>query len=326
MFRLGVIGVGGHALDSHLIAGSQSFRLTNVFDPNHDRVLTVIKRLGLEDVTTHDTLASFLKHAKVDAILIASPDQFHATQLLEVVKTTRGPVLVEKPLGITFRDIWRVRKALRIAKRRGVTISSCHPRREDPPYQWIKEHLAEFTARFGVLKHVELDFSYPEPSAGWKTSGRSLLLDHFPHEIDFIRWLLGDRAFSAQRLKDSPVEYTVSGTLAGGVTFLCNGTRTLERREPRGIFPETVELRFERGTVTLNTYTGRALIYDHEVQEYSFVAGAKTDYDSRFWSIMLNFGAVVADTQECYLKPEDLTVNTRASIILARRGKFRYTP
>ncbi len=104
---------------------------------------------------------------------------------------------------------------------------SCHPRREDLPYGWVKDNFGDMVKHFGALEHVELDFSYHTPHASWKAA-RSLLLDHFLHEIDFLLWIVGNLPFEAQRMIDGFDRYTVAGKVGQSITFLFNGSRRLK--------------------------------------------------------------------------------------------------
>jgi predicted dehydrogenase len=160
-----------------------------------------------------------------------------------------------------------------------------------------------------------MDFSYHIPAAEWKHT-RSLLLDHYPHEIDFLRFLLGDMPTEVWKLHDAYDLYSVVGKM-GGVTFNCMGTRRLDRRA----FPEEIRLRFDRGSCAINTETGVATLADHEHNSTTLEVAGKTDYTLRVEGVMQDFRRLV-DGQGSTLTLTDLEVNTASAIALAARGYY----
>ncbi|HJP81470.1 MAG TPA: Gfo/Idh/MocA family oxidoreductase [Candidatus Saccharimonadales bacterium] len=316
---VGVAGVGGHVLDSHVIPGAQfGIDVVGVYDPSPIGIerLKEVTTFRPEVYTTFDALIS----SPIDALLITSRDDVHAAQLLAAVKAGVRVIMCDKPLAVNRQDLQLVREAFKIAQRGRQVILSCHPRRETPnlPYGWARENLTRLVRDFGALMHVELDFSYPSPTAGWKKD-RSLLLDHFPHEIDFLVWLIGNKELSANRYVDLYDRYVVTGML-GVVTFTCIGTRRLGRKT----YPEIITLRFERGTCTINTKTGAVIRYDHESQAQTALAISPTDYEARSHIIAKDLIAAVRSgyTVERAKRAEELLHIAASSVVLASEGQY----
>jgi predicted dehydrogenase len=234
----GVIGCGEHAIRGHITPSiGTGLKLLGAYDPdpaNAERVVDMFPHQAI----SFSSFEGLLNASAIQAVMIMSPDRFHPEQLQEAVFAGKH-VLVDKPLAIHDSGMSIVRHALREAVRRKLVVSSCHPRRFDPPYATLKNLALDLSYEFGGLLSVYLDFSYHKPEADWKQS-RSLLLDHFPHEIDYLHYLLGFAPFRAYRLADGPDHYTVAGVRNGGLTFFFSGTRRLENRT----YPEEIHLRF----------------------------------------------------------------------------------
>lgn len=319
--RLAVAGCAGHGLLTHIFPGmSLGFKVVAVFDPSSDNIEAMRDATGFNP-TVFTTFEEMVASPNVDAVLITSPDKFHPDQLLAAVKAGK-PVLCDKPWASDQAGLQKVRHALDIAEARDIAVLSCHPRREisPMPYGWVKANFEMLTKRFGDLVHVELDFSYHAPSEEWKLN-RSLLLDHFTHEIDFLLWLVGNVRFEAYRLVDSHDRYTVAGKIADDVTFLFNGTRRLANKT----YPETIHLRFDRGSCTVNTKTGEVILRDHENEELDTWAISPIDYDARSAIVMTGFAEAIASGAD----PEEMQhlfeVN-RSAVVLAGRTGIYHSP
>lgn len=77
-----------------LIVKSNSSELIGIVAPKNDSNLTVIESLGL---IRFDTLQNAFDQLEVDAVIIASPNEFHFDQTMCCLEN-KTPVLVEKPL------------------------------------------------------------------------------------------------------------------------------------------------------------------------------------------------------------------------------------
>ena len=314
MKRLLVSGCGGHGIAHIQAAQPAGFVLCGVFDPMPARMEEAIETGGNPNAIAFGSMDALLE-SKADALVITSLDELHADQMLGAVE--RGiPVLVDKPLAVDRAQMATVRQALRLAGRNNVVVTSCLPRRFDPPYAWVAANLQRLVARFGELIRIELDFSYHAPTAEWKFA-RSLLKDHFTHEVDYLRLLMGGCTVSARTINDSHDKYCVAGQLDDTVAFVCSGTRMLERRD----FPEEIRLRFAHGSYTANTETGVATLHDHELQMYGYEIAGKTDHTRRIEGVMKDFSRMI-DGEPGALTPIDLEINTDITVMLSTLGVF----
>lgn len=316
--RLAVAGCGGHSMQSHIVPGIPlGFVVSAVFDPS-DQNITTLRRQTDFDPQVFTNFEEMVNQPDIDAVLITSPDKYHPQQLLSTVNAGK-PVLCDKPLASTSEDLRVVVEALTRARSLGQVVHSCHPRHETPdqPYGWVKANLEELVSHFGSLVHIELDFSYHAPVKSWKMQ-RSLLIDHFSHEIDFVLWILGDVSFEAWRLADSYDRYCVAGRASGDVSFLFTGTRRLASKT----YPETITLRFDRGTCVANTKTGVITYRNHETEELVVSTVSSTNYDARSQIIMSGFAAAIGTSPDPALSDRLWQVNASA-VMLFEEGHYR---
>ncbi|MDR2902465.1 MAG: Gfo/Idh/MocA family oxidoreductase, partial [Lactobacillales bacterium] len=132
--RIGFCGLGDHMMKSHVesLLKNPDVLLVGAFDPNPDSVYfkTIRNELGVSDFK-HFSYEDLWKNT--DAVMIGSPDRFHAAQLLDAV-TNGKHVLCEKPLCASPAELETVEKALELGQKKNLIVTSCHPRRFDPPY------------------------------------------------------------------------------------------------------------------------------------------------------------------------------------------------
>jgi predicted dehydrogenase len=309
---VGVVGLGDHALRSHVqhLAGAGA-ALVGVFDP--DTEATAVFR-GTS-VAIHPSLASLLADPLVEAVIICSPDRFHADSLAEAVAAGKH-VLVEKPAAAERDDLPALQLTLHAAKRNSLVVSSCHPRRFDPPFVSLKDRLEYFRTQLGEPLNVSFDFFYHRPSKAGLHHG--LLIDHINHEIDLVNWMFGYSEFRATKLFDSELRYSACGVRDDGITFVFSGSRHLDRR----VYAEAMEVRFERGLVRLDAEAGKLLVHDYDADATYVDLCEATNYESRFQELNDDFFTAIRNSGKPYLSAQDIIVNTETGIFLTEDGVY----
>lgn len=317
--QYGVLGCGEHALQSHAIPNQEiaELELTTACDLSQSQIDCFVDKLGDNTIQTYTDRQAFLGQP-IGAVLIGTPDSCHFDDLAAAVDAGKH-VFVEKPLVVKPDEIKRLPEVLQQASANGLTVSSCHPRRYDPPFMWLKDQLPDFRSNFGEPLQLRFDFSYHKPMRAWKHD-RGLLLDHANHEIDLAHYLFGPSSFTATRLSDSYDRYQVAGIRDDGISFDFSGTRRLNNRT----YPEWATIRFETGQITIDTHEGFARITNHETGEETRRPIDVTDYEARGLATMKNFGQAILGLAECYLSPQDLYVNTAFSVVLTDQVSWRY--
>jgi predicted dehydrogenase len=148
-----------------------------------------------------------LADPKLDAVIIATADQFHVALCKQAIAAGK-PVLVEKPLGVSVEECLDLREAVRAS---GVVFQVGYNKHFDPGIafarQFIQEELGErlsYTAwyRDSAYRYSMTDSLQPIPFASpnaLRPGGnpkadkrRYFVLTHGSHLVDSARWLGGE--------------------------------------------------------------------------------------------------------------------------------------
>src|SRR5690606_23060970 len=110
--RYGLIGAGTmgqeHIRYIELIDGGEIVAITDPHAPSLEKARGMLSR----DVATYDNHLEMLAEERLDALLIATPNDTHAQILLHVFASgVVLPIMVEKPLVTSLTDVERIRSA-----------------------------------------------------------------------------------------------------------------------------------------------------------------------------------------------------------------------
>jgi myo-inositol 2-dehydrogenase/D-chiro-inositol 1-dehydrogenase len=183
--RVGIIGVGLIGQDharrlSGLVAGA---RVAAVADADPARARLVAQHLpGARALDTgHDVISA----SDVDAVLVTSSGPTHEEFVLAAI-AARKPVFCEKPLAPAPVACLRIIAAEQAAGRRLVQVGFM--RRYDQGYRAIKQAIEDRVVGAPLLAHcVHRNAAVPA-----SFTSDMLLTDSAVHEMDVMRWLLGE--------------------------------------------------------------------------------------------------------------------------------------
>jgi myo-inositol 2-dehydrogenase/D-chiro-inositol 1-dehydrogenase len=176
------------------VAGS---RVGAVFDVATGRAAALASEVG---ATAHASWAELVDDPSVDAVLIASPGDLHAEQVLACLAAGK-PVLCEKPLATTAGDASKVVRAEVAAGRRSVQVGFM--RRYDAGFRDVKAAVDAGLIGEPLLAHaVHRNASVPDGFGG-----EMPLTDSVVHEFDTFRWLFGQEivATTVVGVRQSPL-------------------------------------------------------------------------------------------------------------------------
>lgn len=312
--RLGFIGCGGHSRRHAdvICRMPNDYLITAALDLELGTAEKFLEDVGApSDSLATTSLERIVTCGDVEAVLIGTPHKFHLEQAETAVNTGKH-VLCEKPLweGQHEKDFRRI---LREVIARKLIFSSCHPRRYEKEYKYVKEHISEYFEKFGHALEVRFQFFYHEPSTDWKMND-SLLLDHMNHEIDLVHFLFGHSPAHFWRISHSFDEYRVAGRTESGLAIWFTGYRRLKSHT----FRNELELIFERGRVktevVLNSSTGMVSSLVSEVlfeDDSEMVTRFRAhSYDDALVGVMTNFADAIRGRDDSYLTAQDLLGNT----------------
>jgi myo-inositol 2-dehydrogenase / D-chiro-inositol 1-dehydrogenase len=189
--RVGVIGTGNIGVDHirRLTAVTSGAEVTAVTDIDAGRAGEIAAGIGAralaggQDVITDD---------EVDAVLVASWGPTHEEYVLASIAAGK-PVFCEKPLATTADACLRIVDAEIAHGSRLVQVGFM--RRYDAGYRAMKKLLD--SGRLGPALMVHCAHRNPTTSVGHYTSDMAIV-DTAVHEIDVLRWLLGEDFVAAE--------------------------------------------------------------------------------------------------------------------------------
>ncbi|MDD4556953.1 MAG: Gfo/Idh/MocA family oxidoreductase [Alphaproteobacteria bacterium] len=315
--KIGFVGLGDHALQSHLelLLENHHVEIVGAFDPDIASFERVKKEYDVQ-LTRFETYPELLE--VVEAVFICSPDKFHFEQMREAVKAGVH-VFCEKPMCCDVMEFGLLHAVFRHAEENNLVVSTCHPRRFDPPYLFVKENLENWKKNYGDVISLTLDFTYHKPDGVKDLHGGSMLQDHINHELDYMNFIFGVEKLTAYKLIDEFDRYQVSGIREDKIAFTFGGTRRLDCR----LYSESIEIRFEKGTVHIETKSADSYFYYHDNNEnptrFINIYPPQTDYDVRFKGLNDNFINAILGKEESYISYDEMLLNSKASVIFRER-------
>lgn len=314
-----LIGVWEHNVRSHLepLLKIEWVQITWMYDINQQRMEELKKKYWLEFAKIFTDESQIILSPDVQAIIVWTPDRFHADSMLKAANNDKH-ALVEKPLADCIQDFNKVEQAFDVFEKKWLVISSCHPRRFDPPFLWLRDNLNRFISQFWNIIDITCDFSYHKPSKKWLHTW--MLDDHYNHEIDLVSFLFWLQSYSAKKLYNDEVRYHAAWQRDDWISFYFKGTRMLENN----IFPEFFTIRFARWDLRIDTKTWLCHIFDHDNSKQTVEECGKTDYEERFRWINQNFIDAIRWDAKSYLSYEEMKMNTLSWLYLTQNWSYKF--
>ena len=138
-------------------------------------------------VQLYDDGAAMIRSAKLDAVVIASPNYTHA-EILEPLLETSLHILCEKPLATTLRDAQRV--AQRAERHRGIFWVGMEYRFMPPVARFIEQIAAGRTGRLTRIAMHEHRFPFLRKVGDWNRFNRNTggtMVEKCCHFFDLMR-------------------------------------------------------------------------------------------------------------------------------------------
>ena len=216
---VGVLGVGemGRRHAHNLRCLVPEARLVAVADPAEKRAKQAAQELEIEHAFR--TLEEMLECKEVNAVIIASPDKFHAGAI-QAAGAAGKDILCEKPIATTLADAHAALKA--VAKAR-VRLQIGFMRRYDQGYQAALARIeAGEIGEPVVFKSVGRDKDVPPIAAYQSNVNGMLFYNSTIHDFDLARWLMRDEvrevhAYTTVVIRPEVAEY---GDIVAGVVNL----------------------------------------------------------------------------------------------------------
>lgn len=189
--RIGVVGAGLMGADhiariTHRISGAV---VSAIVEPDAARAAAAAGKAP--GAATFSRVEDAIEAGALDAVLIATPGQFHAPVLVPALEAGL-PILCEKPLTPDSAASWEILQREQKLDRPHIQIGFM--RRFDPEYAALRELIAagdagDLVMVRGVHRNPAVPDSYTQTM---------LITDSVVHEFDVIPWLAGSSVKSVE--------------------------------------------------------------------------------------------------------------------------------
>ena len=192
---IGLLGVGemGKRHAENLRRLVPEARLVAVADVAAERARQVAAELEIEH--SFGSLEDMLARKDIQAIVIATPDKFHARCIREAAAAGKD-ILCEKPLATNLVD---AQAALDAVAKASVRLQIGFMRRYDPAYVAAMKRIeAGEIGEPVVFKSVGRDKDVPPLAAYQSNVNGMLFYNNTIHDFDLARWLVRDEVAEVQ--------------------------------------------------------------------------------------------------------------------------------
>jgi 2-hydroxy-4-carboxymuconate semialdehyde hemiacetal dehydrogenase len=164
----------------------------------------VADRYGIRHVTTD--LADSLALKEVDAVILCTPTQMHASQAMQCMKAGKH-VQVEIPLADNLKDAQAV---VAMQKETGLVAMCGHTRRFNPSHQYVHKRIE--AGEFNIQQMDVQTYFFRRSNMNALGQPRSwtdhLLWHHAAHTVDLFAWQTGSPIVKANAIQ-GPVHPTL---------------------------------------------------------------------------------------------------------------------
>ena len=255
IIKLAIIGLGRigkvHLKNAVALEGCQ---VSGVFDPQQ----ALCQQLAQQYHTkAFASLAALFADADTDAVLVASPAEFHVSCIQQAAAAGKH-VLCEKPIDLSMKKVLECEKLLQAHP---VTVQIGFQRRFDPHHQAVRQAIED--GQIGkIYQTISTSRDLDIPPEAYLAESGGLFRDMMIHDFDVIRYLTNEtpsRVYAVgSQLSDPPLfertrdlgEAATILTYPSGITSIIN----CARRSGFG-YDQRVEVLGEKGMVRMNNVT-----------------------------------------------------------------------
>jgi len=197
LLKIGIIGFGGRvsSMSRNLDIFKIPYKVVAICDPRAEEIKATGHDL-VADTEYFGTPEELLAQADLDGIMIGTRCHLHTPMAVKAAK--RGlPIFLEKPVAISFEQVRALKEAFSDFK---PPVIVSFPLRTSPVAMRVKEIID--SGKVGTIEHV---VAFNDVPYGWvyyrrwyrnydETNG--LFLQKATHDLDYISWMLGQKATS----------------------------------------------------------------------------------------------------------------------------------
>jgi 2-hydroxy-4-carboxymuconate semialdehyde hemiacetal dehydrogenase len=172
-------------------------KVVSLIGREFDKTKEVADKYGIAHVTTD--LADSLKIAEVDAVILCTPTQMHASQSIACLEAGKH-VQVEIPLCDVLRDGQQV---VQLQRQTGKVAMCGHTRRFNPSHQWVHKKIG--AGEFNIQQMDVQTYFFRRTNMNALGQPRSwtdhLLWHHAAHTVDLFAYQAGSPIVKANAIQ-----------------------------------------------------------------------------------------------------------------------------
>lgn len=183
--RVALAGAGAFGI-KHLDAIKliDGVQVTSLISRDIDKTKEVATKYGIGHCSTE--LADSLARPDVDAVILCTPTQMHASQAIACMKAGKH-VQAEIPLADSLRDAYAV---VELQKQTGLVAMCGHTRRFNPSHQWVRKKIV--AGEFNIQQMDVQTYFFRRTNMNALGQPRSwtdhLLWHHAAHTVDLFAY------------------------------------------------------------------------------------------------------------------------------------------
>lgn len=195
--RYAVIGCGRISPNHIEAAKNNGLNIVALCDIVPERMQEKITGFHLnQDTPQYTDYREMLEKEKPELVAVCTESGKHAQIALDVIAAGCN-VIIEKPIALSLEDADRI---IALAKEKNVKVCACHQNRFNKSVRKIREAVEE--GRFGRMLHGTAHIRWNRGKAyydqakwrgTWEQDGGALM-NQCIHNIDLLRWMMGDEA------------------------------------------------------------------------------------------------------------------------------------
>ena len=196
--KVALAGAGAFGI-KHLdgIKNIDGVEVVSLIGREFDKTKEVADKYGIAHVTTD--LADSLALSEVDAVILCTPTQMHASQSIACLKAGKH-VQVEIPLADSWKDAEEV---VRLSKESGKVAMCGHTRRFNPSHQWVNHKIK--AGEFNIQQMDVQTYFFRRTNMNALGQARSwtdhLLWHHAAHTVDLFAYQAGSPIVKANAVQ-----------------------------------------------------------------------------------------------------------------------------
>lgn len=263
----------GRISGNHITAAlDNQVEIVAICDIMSKRMQDLVSRFGLDEskIKYYTDYKEMLAKEELDLIAIATESGKHAQIAIDCIQAKTN-VIIEKPIALSIEDADQI---IREAEQANVLVCACHQNRFNKSVTKMREAVTQ--GRFGHLFYGVANIRWNRQEdyykqatwrGTWEQDGGALM-NQCIHNIDLLRWMMGDEITEVIAYTDNMNHPYIEGEdfgialikFANGGYGIIEGTTNIYPNN----FEETLCLFGEKGTVKIG---GKSVNY---IEEWRF--------------------------------------------------------